>query len=136
MRAKNAPKVKDWTLPWLKERVKYGHHVSLTKYLMHRDPGQVVEADLAGLTVEQILVQGFSVENGHVAVPQAAIKVYRNVPLTPLAPVAALCRASSERGRHLNELAKAILRKVPREEMDEDMTSVIGEAAVRHVMES
>lgn len=129
-------KVKQWTLSWLRERVKGKHHAVLTKYLMYRNLGQVVEADLAGLTVEQILVRGFDVEKGQIAVPQDAIKVYRNVPLTPVGPVAALCRAAFDRARHMNDLARAITKKVPREQMDELMLEVVGEAAVRHVMES
>lgn len=135
IRPKNAPKVGEWDLEWVRDRVKFGHHQVLTRYLRHRTPEQKAEAEAAGLTVERILRTAFLVENGHTAVPQAAIKVYRNLPDTPASPVIAICRASRE-GYHVKDLAKAIVKKIPREAMDDDTKLFVDEMTVRHVMET
>jgi hypothetical protein len=135
IRPKNAPKVGDWGLEWVRDRVKFGHHQVLAKYLRYRTPEQRAEADADGLTVEVILRTAFLVANGHTAVPQAAIKVYRHLPDAPASPVIAICRASRE-GYHVKDLAKAIVKKVPRESMDEDTRLFVDEMTIRHVMET
>jgi hypothetical protein len=135
IRPKNAPKVGDWNLQWVRDRVRFGHHRVLTKYLRYRTPEQRAEADADGLTVEAILRTAFLVVNGHTSVPQAAIKVYRHVPGAPVSPVIAICRASRE-GYHLVDLAKAIVKKVPRESMDQESKDLVNEMTVRHVMET
>lgn len=135
IRPKNAPKVGDWDLQWVRDRVKMGHHQVLAKYLRFRTPEQRAEADADGLTVEVILRTAFLVENGHTAVPQAAIKVCRHLPDAPVPPVIAICRASRE-GYHIVDLAKAISKKTPREAMDQESRDLVDEMTIRHVMET
>ncbi len=136
MRPKNAPKVREWTLVWLRERVKYQHHAVLTKYLMHRTLEQKWEADIDGLTIEEIVSRGFSVHRGHTSVPMDAIKLFRNLPDAPFHVVASLCRASRERDRMVDELARAVRRKYPDGPPSQEMADVVGESVARQVMES
>jgi hypothetical protein len=83
-----------WTVAWVRERVKNGHHRALTKYLVQRTPLQAAQASEAGLTVPEILRKAFNVKNGHVAVPEDAIKVLRNVDGAHPADVWAVVSAS------------------------------------------
>ncbi len=135
IRPRNAPDVRGWDLRWLRDRIRGNHHQILAKYLRFRTPRQKAEADSAGLTAEVILRTAFLVENGHTSVPQAAIRVFRLVPGIPASPVIAICRASRE-GYHAEDLARAILKKTPREDMDDETRIFVDEMAVRHVMEA
>lgn len=69
---------RSWTVAWIRERVKGGHHRALTKYLLQRTQDQAMEAMEAGIDVPYVM-GAFDVKNGQIAVPDAAIKVLRGV---------------------------------------------------------
>lgn len=126
---------RDWNnVNWVQARVNGEHHQALTRYLIGRTPVQAAKADEAGLTVDEIVRQGFSTTNGHTTVPQCAIKLVRHeTPSLSLSLVVSLCRGSSLRAEHMKNLAKA-LRKTGN--TSEEARAVIDEATVRDVIES
>ncbi len=144
MRPRIAPKTERWTLEWVRDRIKCGHHQALCKYLRHRTPEQEAEAERNGISIDLILRTGFLVKNGHTSVPESAIKVFRHVPGATAPPVIAICRASADTCGllmmdtlpHLQNLAKTIVKKIPREDMDDETRLFVDEMAIRHVMES
>lgn len=70
----------EWTLNWLRERVRQGHHRVLTKYLVQRSPEVAKDHLAAGWTTDRIVREGFDVKNGYTEVPKDAMTCLRNCP--------------------------------------------------------
>lgn len=122
---------------WVRDRVNGGHHQALTKYLIKRTSAQKDLADAFGLTVAEIMRQGFHVKNGHSTVPKCAITLVRKkVVGVDLSFVVSLCRESRIEEAHILELASALKKYFSPEELSEEAKAILNEAVVREVLDT
>ncbi len=125
-----------WTVDWVRERMKAGHHQALASYLRNRSKSQEAEAEAAGLTPSDIVYAGFRTENGQTAVPDAAMRVMR-VPGLDVRIVFAICKSSTDfRSVRLFEHRLRQNMKSGEILLTPEVQEVLDELCVRDVMES
>jgi hypothetical protein len=125
-----------WTVDWVREKIRRGHHQSLSTYLRARSRDQKAEADAAGLVSDHIVRSGFAVSNGHTSVPEAAMRLMR-VPGVSLRAVYDVCKESLD--RRVIPLFEKRLRaniELGRILVTPDVQSVLDELTVISVMDS
>lgn len=94
----NDPK---WTVKWLHDRVYLHHHQVVTDYLVKRDARLAKEHELAGWPLDRVLREGFDINFGPTAVPQAAMKVLKKCPDADPRVVWDIVRSTSDTRQHL-----------------------------------
>jgi hypothetical protein len=123
-------------IEWLRDCMDGGYHQALSRYLVRRSRDQAEEADRLGLTVNDILLAGFRVENGHTSVPDAAMRVMR-VPGVDVRLIMRICLSSDDK-RVVKLFSKRLRHRVRVGDLpdDEITRSVLDELCVHEVMES